>query len=73
MYVMYSRSSIFGMTRSRKNIPVPITNHLIIDLAELKYSPQIVECTWLSEKVEMVRTSTENNISVTDFLEKNMQ
>ena len=39
--VDYLTCAAFGM----KNFPVPIstTNHLIIDLAELKYSPQIVE------------------------------
>ena len=69
--VDYLTCAAFGM----KNFPVPIstTNHLIIDLAELKYSPQIVECTWLNENVQMMRSAKEVNTSVTDFLEKNMQ
>ena len=65
--VDYLTCAAFGM----KNFPVPIstTNHLIIDLAELKYSPQIVECTWLNENVQMMRSAEEVNTSVTDFLE----
>ena len=69
--VDYLTCAAFGM----KDFPVPIstTNHLIIDLANLKHSPEIVECTWLTEKVEWAKSATEINISPQDFAESLMQ
>ena len=58
-----------------KDYPVPIstTNHLIVDLANLKHSPEILECTWLSEKVEWAKSATEIDISPQEFAENLMQ
>ena len=67
----YLTCAAFGM----KDYPVPIstTNHLIIDLANLKSSPELVECTWLSEEVEWAKSAKEINISPQDFAESLMQ
>jgi hypothetical protein len=57
--VDYLTCAAFGM----KNFPVPVstTNHLIIDLAALKQSPELTQCTWLSEVVTWAKTGREVN------------
>ncbi|MHC4951460.1 MAG: hypothetical protein ACYTEU_10825 [Planctomycetota bacterium] len=59
--VDYLTCAAFGM----KNFPVPVstTNHLIIDLADLKQSPELTQCTWLSNVVNWARSATEVNTS----------
>ena len=48
-----------------KNFPVPVstTNHLIIDLADLKQSPELTQCTWLSDVVSWAKSAKEVNTS----------
>ena len=44
-----------------KDYPIPIStsNHLLLDLCNLKSSPQRVECNFLSEDLELMRTAKE--------------
>ena len=48
-----------------KNYPIPIStsNHLLLDLCNLKSSPQRVECNFLSEDLELMRTAKETSPS----------
>ena len=40
-------------------IPINTTNHLLLDLANLKKSHEMVECTWLAEEVSWARNAKE--------------
>ena len=44
-----------------KDYPIPIStsNHLLLDLCNLKSSPQRIECNFLSEDLELMRTAKE--------------
>ena len=53
----YLTCAAFGM----KDYPIPIStsNHLLLDLCDLKSSPQRVECNFLTEDIELMRTAKE--------------
>ena len=57
----------FGM----KDYPIPIStsNHLPLDLCNLKSSPQRVECNFLSQDLELMRTARETSPSASMLAE----
>ena len=56
-YCGYLTCEAFGL----KDYPIPIStsNHLLLDLCNLKSSPQRVECSFLEQDLELMRTAKE--------------
>ncbi len=61
----YITCAAFGL----KDFPVPIstTNHLILNLADMKQCPEEVECGFMSEDISLLRTAKEQKPSSSDL------
>ena len=61
----YITCAAFGL----EDYPVPIStsNHLILNLADLKQSPESVKCGFMSEDISLLRTATEQKPSSSDL------